>query len=150
MGIEIERKFLVAGDGWREAAEREGPMAQGYLNDVDMIDSGAMLSSVRVRIEGDEARLNIKSRELGVQRQEFEYPIPLEDARALQARCVQRVSSSTRPSSRCRCGAVRGQQSAIGPVDGGGTSAGTAISSVSTSSPGAGSSMRALRQLPQR
>ena len=88
MGIEIERKFLVAGDGWREAAERVVPMAQGYLNDVGMVDSGAMLSSVRVRIEGDEARLNIKSRELGVQRQEFEYPIPLEDARAMLALSV--------------------------------------------------------------
>ena len=88
MGIEIERKFLVAGDGWREAAERVVPMAQGYLNDVGMVDSGAMLSSVRVRIEGDEARLNIKSRELGVQRQEFEYPIPVADARALLALAV--------------------------------------------------------------
>lgn len=88
MGIEIERKFLVAGDGWREAAYQVIPMAQGYLNDVGMVDSGAMQASVRVRIEGDVARLNIKSRELGVQRQEFEYAIPIEDARALLALSV--------------------------------------------------------------
>lgn len=88
MGMEIERKFLVAGDGWREAAHAVLPMAQGYLNDLGMVESGAIQASVRVRIEGDVARLNIKSRELGVQRQEFEYPIPVEDARALLALSV--------------------------------------------------------------
>ena len=88
MGIEIERKFLVVGDGWRVAAQRVVPMAQGYLNDLAMVDSGAMQASVRVRIEGDVARLNIKSRELGASRQEFEYAIPVEDAHALLALAV--------------------------------------------------------------
>ena len=88
MGIEIERKFLVHGDGWRRAAHKVVPMAQGYLNDIAMVDSGAMQASVRVRIEGDKARLNIKSRELGARRQEFEYPVPVADARALLALSV--------------------------------------------------------------
>ena len=63
-------------------------MAQGYLNDLAMVDSGAMQTSVRVRIEGEAAFLNIKSREAGPSRQEFEYAIPLADARALLALCV--------------------------------------------------------------
>ena len=88
MGIEIERKFLLAGDGWRNAAQRSVPMAQGYLNDLAMVDSGAMQVSVRVRIEGDAAFLNIKSREAGPRRQEFDYAIPVADARALLALCV--------------------------------------------------------------
>ena len=88
MGIEIERKFLVTGDGWRAAAHKIVPMAQGYLNDLAMVDGGAMNASVRVRIEGDEGRLNIKSRELGASRQEFDYPIPVADARALLALSV--------------------------------------------------------------
>ena len=88
MPIEIERKFLVSGDGWRAAAHKVVPMAQGYLNDLATVDGGAMNASVRVRIEGDEARLNLKSRELGASRQEFDYPIPLADARALLALCV--------------------------------------------------------------
>ncbi len=88
MGIEIERKFLLAGDGWRTAARKVVPMAQGYLNDLAMVDSGAMQASVRVRIEGEAALLNIKSREAGPSRQEFEYGIPLADARALLALCV--------------------------------------------------------------
>jgi len=88
MGIEIERKFLVSGDGWRMAAHEVVPMAQGYLNDLAMVDGGAMNASVRVRIQGDAAFLNIKSRELGASRQEFDYPIPVAEARALLALCV--------------------------------------------------------------
>ena len=88
MGIEIERKFLPVDDGWRALAHKVVPMAQGYLNDLAMVDSGAMQTSVRVRIEGESAFLNIKSREAGPSRQEFEYEIPLADARALLALCV--------------------------------------------------------------
>lgn len=88
MGIEIERKFLVTGEGWRAAAHQVVPMAQGYLNDAASMRSGAQKASVRVRIQGAQAYLNLKSRELGHTRQEFEYPIPVEDARALLDLCV--------------------------------------------------------------
>ena len=88
MGIEIERKFLLNGDGWRATAHKVVPMAQGYLNDLAIVDSGAMQTSVRVRIEGEAAFLNIKSHEAGPSRQEFDYPIPVADARALLALCV--------------------------------------------------------------
>lgn len=88
MGIEIERKFLPVNDGWRAAAHKVVPMAQGYINDLALVDSGAMQASVRVRIEGDAAFLNIKSRELGARRQEFEYPVPVAEARALLKLCV--------------------------------------------------------------
>jgi adenylate cyclase len=88
MAIEIERKFLVIGNGWRDAAHEVVPMAQGYINDQAAMDGGAMKASVRVRIAGDEAHLNLKSRELGHTRQEFDYAIPVGDARALLALCV--------------------------------------------------------------
>ena len=88
MAIEIERKFLVIGDGWRSAAREIVPMAQGYLNDLAAMDAGAMKASVRVRIAGGAAFLNLKSRELGHTRQEFDYPIPVADARALLALSV--------------------------------------------------------------
>ena len=88
MAIEIERKFLAIGNGWRDAAHKVMPMAQGYINDQAAMDSGAMKASVRVRIAGDEAYLNLKSRELGHTRQEFDYAIPVGDARALLALCV--------------------------------------------------------------
>lgn len=88
MGIEIERKFLVTNDDWRAAAHAVITMAQGYINDTAAMDSGAQKASVRVRIQGDAAYLNIKSRELGHTRQEFDYPIPVGDARDLLALCV--------------------------------------------------------------
>ena len=93
MPIEIERKFLVAGDGWRAAAHAVVPMAQGYVNDhAAMTASGdgrvAQRASVRVRIAGEAAFLNLKSRTLGRSRQDFDYPIPVDDARALLALCV--------------------------------------------------------------
>lgn len=88
MAIEIERKFLLAGDAWRAQVVRSTRMAQGYLNDADAVGAGHQQASVRVRIAGEAGHLNIKSREVGMQRQEFEYAIPLADAQALLALCV--------------------------------------------------------------
>ncbi|WP_300616869.1 CYTH domain-containing protein [Dokdonella sp.] len=76
MGIEIERKFLVVGDAWRDAVSRSEAMVQGYLAG----PPGARCS-VRVRIAGERAWLNIKSATPGVKRDEYEYEIPLADAR---------------------------------------------------------------------
>jgi adenylate cyclase len=73
MATEIERKFLLLDDGWRAAADAGTLMRQGYL-------IGAEQASVRVRIAGEHAHLNIKSATLGVHRQEYEYEIPLADA----------------------------------------------------------------------
>ncbi|MCK7594228.1 CYTH domain-containing protein [Pseudomarimonas salicorniae] len=73
MGIEIERKFLVIGEAWRDAVERSEPMDQGYL--------GGERASVRVRIAGSGAFLNIKSKQGGASRLEFEYAVPVDEAR---------------------------------------------------------------------
>ena len=88
MGIEIERKFLLASDAWRGHVERSVRMAQGYLNDLGAVESGRQRASVRVRIAGDAAFLNLKSRELGHTRQEFDYEIPVADAEALLKLCT--------------------------------------------------------------
>jgi adenylate cyclase len=87
MGIEIERKFLVRDDGWRAHAARVVRMAQGYLNDPGAVESGRQRCSVRVRIAGEQAFLNLKSRELGRSRQEFDYAIPVADAEAMLVLC---------------------------------------------------------------
>lgn len=87
MAIEIERKFLVTGETWRAGAKRRVRMAQGYLNDHAAVGSGRQRCSVRVRIAGDEAFLNLKSRQVGRSRQEFDYAIPAADAEALLALC---------------------------------------------------------------
>jgi adenylate cyclase len=87
MPVEIERKFLLASDAWRRDVSRSEPMAQGYL-----AGPPASRCSVRVRIAGDEAWLNIKSLTLGVERDEYEYAIPRADAeRMLATLCGERV-----------------------------------------------------------
>lgn len=78
MATEIERKFLVVGDGWRQDADAGTPFRQGYF-------FGPERASIRVRIEGTHANLNIKSAELGVRRREYEYPIPMADAEEMLA-----------------------------------------------------------------
>lgn len=77
MGIEIERKFLVIGDAWRQDVSESIRMAQAYL--------GGDRCSTRVRIEGESAKLNIKSLSTGIERLEFEYELPLADANTIMA-----------------------------------------------------------------
>jgi adenylate cyclase len=81
MATEIERKFLLADDGWKPLADAGVVIRQGYLNTSSPNHQGK--SSVRVRIAGEHANLNIKGATLGVTRQEYEYPIPLADASEL-------------------------------------------------------------------
>ena len=90
MGIEIERKYLVKDEGWRAAADAGTAYCQGYL-------VGSKQASVRVRIEGEQAFLNIKGATLGVTRQEFEYPIPMQDAQSmLDGLCAKPLIEKTR------------------------------------------------------
>jgi adenylate cyclase len=76
MGTEIERKFLLASDDWRNEVEASQRLVQGYLARSDE-------SAIRVRLMGDRAELNIKQSIDGINRLEFEYEIPEKDAREL-------------------------------------------------------------------
>ena len=76
MPTEIERKFLVIGTDWKESASSKQLIRQGYLcADVER--------SVRVRTTDDRAWVTIKGTSKGMMRAEFEYPIPIKDAREL-------------------------------------------------------------------
>ena len=88
MAIEIERKFRVSHDGWRSQVVKSVRMAQGYINDMAALREARQNASVRVRIAGGQAWLNLKSREPGTTRQEFDYQIPVADAEALLELCV--------------------------------------------------------------
>jgi adenylate cyclase len=88
VGVEIERKFLVTGDGWRGGGPAEA-MRQGYLNlDPDR--------TVRIRVAGDRAYLTVKGRARGAVRREFEYPVPVADAEALLDLCEGGIVTKTR------------------------------------------------------
>jgi len=84
MAIEIEKKFLVTGEEWKEGSSST-IYFQGYL----CSGSG---QTVRVRIAGDKAWLTIKGRHTNISRLEFEYPIPLEEAQIMLAEvCEQPI-----------------------------------------------------------
>jgi adenylate cyclase len=85
MGIEIERKFLLSNDSWRTSVAHSERIAQGYLVGAQALRDGTARASVRVRRSGEHAWLNIKSAQLGIERAEFEYPMPLADAEQMLA-----------------------------------------------------------------
>lgn len=76
MATEIERKYLVKDDSYRDMATEIMDIAQCYL-------SGNVDATVRVRRAGDRAFLTVKSRNHGAVRGEWEYEIPLADAAEL-------------------------------------------------------------------
>ncbi|HSE13644.1 MAG TPA: CYTH domain-containing protein [Rudaea sp.] len=97
MAVEIERKFLVVGDEWREHVQRSQRLVQGYLTpgrspsaaeamdgrERPLADSPGAGCSVRVRTAGESAWLNVKSAVTGIERREYEYAIPLADAECM-------------------------------------------------------------------
>jgi CYTH domain-containing protein len=72
---EIERKFLVRNDSWKTGLQGVS-CCQAYLATDERV-------TVRVRILGDAGYLTIKGKSVGAARDEFEYPIPVADARAM-------------------------------------------------------------------
>jgi adenylate cyclase len=81
MKQEIERKFMVKGNDYRYLGTKNF-IVQGYL----CTDENRV---VRVRISGNSATLTIKGKNTGVARNEFEYPIPVDDAKILLELCIK-------------------------------------------------------------
>lgn len=90
MATEIERKFLVRDESWRQAVVSRARLTQAYLME-------GPDRSLRVRIEqGSRATLCLKIGASALERQEFEYPVPLADAEAMVARAEGIVLDKTR------------------------------------------------------
>lgn len=88
MGIEIERKFLLRDDTWRAGVARTLHLRQGYVIDAAALACGLARASVRVRVQDDQAWLNIKAARAGIARDEYDYAIALVDAeRMLDTLC---------------------------------------------------------------
>lgn len=73
MALEIERKFLVLNDGWREAVHQSVRIRQGYFCRTPLLRA-------RIRIFGDKGFITLKSEPGMLVRHEFEYEIPKADA----------------------------------------------------------------------
>jgi len=90
MALEIERKFLVDGDAWRAAVVKTHSIIQAYV-------ALEGTTSVRVRIYDDrQARLTVKFGVSELTRHEFEYPVPLADARDMVEANRERTVEKTR------------------------------------------------------
>jgi adenylate cyclase len=90
MPTEIERKFLVRSENWKDQSDSGIRYQQGYL-----CENGP--GSVRIRIEGEKANINIKSATLDMVRMEYEYEIPLQDAEEmLEQMCIKPLIEKTR------------------------------------------------------
>jgi len=88
MAKEIERKFLVE-EGWRDAVTAKEDLCDGLL-------LSSRKRKVRIRRSGETATLAIKDRRSGSERNEFEYTIPLADARELLEHHCDGVIAKTR------------------------------------------------------
>nr|VFJ65251.1 MAG: adenylate cyclase [Candidatus Kentron sp. FW] len=90
MSTEIERKFLVNNDSWKQRVSEGTRYKQGYFPNSDTC-------SVRIRIADDKATLNIKGATLSISRDEYEYPIPHDDAeKMLTSFCKRPFIEKTR------------------------------------------------------
>jgi adenylate cyclase len=76
MGTEIERKFLVMGNGYKKNAKSSKTYRQGYF-------STALKHTVRVRTAGKKGYITVKGKKIGITRLEFEYEIPFADAEVM-------------------------------------------------------------------
>ena len=75
MGIEIERKFLIKSDEWKSLGKRKF-YQQGYL----LVDKNR---TIRIRTVEEKGFITIKGSGRGISRSEFEYQIPVEEARII-------------------------------------------------------------------
>lgn len=91
MAQEIERKFLVINDSYKQMAYSSSRIQQGYI-------SSARGKTVRIRIRDEKGYLTIKgpSNESGTTRYEWEKEITLEDARDLMKLCEPGKIEKTR------------------------------------------------------
>ena len=89
--LEIERKFLVTSDAFKEEAFAQNRIKQGYLSSVPE-------RTVRVRVKGNKGFLTIKgiSNESGMSRFEWEKEIPVDEAEKLLLLCETGVIDKTR------------------------------------------------------
>lgn len=90
MAKEIERKFLVSGEGWRGNVEQATELRQFYL-------VATQDRSVRIRVKDNaKAKLTLKFGSQARIRDEFEYAIPLAEVEEMRGFAVGRVVEKTR------------------------------------------------------
>ncbi len=89
MAFEIEHKYLVKNDSFRELTMASYHISQGYI-------CRQPERTVRVRIRGERGFLTVKGKNTGAVRKEYEYEVPYDDAVSMLAMCEPPVLEKTR------------------------------------------------------
>jgi len=79
MALEIERRFLLKNDNWKEFINKKIYIEQGYLS--KSIDGWI----IRIRITGKNSKIALKKHIKGFTNFEFEYSIPRSDAETIMS-----------------------------------------------------------------
>lgn len=89
MAHEIEHKYLVINDSFVEMSSESHHIMQGYLSRVPE-------RVVRIRLRDDRGFITVKGKNHGDTRLEFEYEVPIEDARQMLTLCEGKIIDKTR------------------------------------------------------
>ena len=76
--LEIERKYLLKNNTWKEQIVKSEPIIQGYLASA----SGNGIT-VRIRVTGQHGFMTFKGPRVGISRTEYEYEVPINDAKSI-------------------------------------------------------------------
>ena len=77
MALEVERRFLIKNDNWKEFITKKIYIEQGYLS--KSLDGWI----IRIRFEGKNSKITLKKHIKGFTNFEFEYSIPRSDAETI-------------------------------------------------------------------
>ena len=79
MALEIERRFLIKNDNWKEFINKKIYIEQGYLS--KSLDDWI----IRIRLTGEKTKIAVKKHIKGFTNFEFEYSIPRSDAETIMS-----------------------------------------------------------------
>ena len=79
MALEIERRFLIKNDNWKEFITKKIFIEQGYLT--KSLDDWI----IRIRFSGKNSKITLKKHIKGFTNFEFEYSIPRSDAETIMS-----------------------------------------------------------------
>jgi len=85
MAFEIERRFLIKNENWKEFITKKIYIEQGYLS--KSLDDWI----IRIRLTGNNSKIALKKHIKGFTNFEFEYPIPLGDAETIMANLSRKI-----------------------------------------------------------
>ena len=85
MAFEIERRFLIKNDNWKEFINKKIYIEQGYLS--KSFDDWI----IRIRLSGKNSKISLKKYIKGFTNFEFEYSIPRSDAEIIMSNLSSKI-----------------------------------------------------------